>query len=422
VTLLSVSENGTFLVETDDRREVLRVHRPGYHSPAAIESELDWMESVRRDSLIATPEVIRAEDGRRVVEVRIGDEARLVDLFTFVPGTIAEDDASDISFADLGAITAALHEHVRQWATPPAFTRFRWDLDTMLGAAGRWGDWRDAPALSTTDAATIEKAERKVIDRLARYGTGPERFGLVHADLRMSNLMVHQGQITVIDFDDCGWSWYLADLGAVVSFIEDSPEASRIVGDWLDGYRRVRPIAHADIAEIPTFVMLRRLMLTAWIGSHPESEPARTLGHHYASGTAALAHAYLTDPSWFQFEVTAPTAHSTTRCPLRRPRCSHSSTRTCSSPALPRESATASPRSSPLPVPTSPSRRARSPTSTPQSPNSTPSAPDASSGSGSTWPTLSRVKPWPTLPSLRSAASTCCASTRASSPRRRWTP
>ena len=303
VTLLSISENGTFLVETDDRREVLRVHRPGYHSLAAIESELDWMDSVRRGSSIRTPQVIAAADGRRVVEVRIGDDVRLVDMFTFVPGTIAEDDASDISFGDLGAITATLHEHVRQWTPPPAFTRFRWDLDTMLGADGRWGNWRDAPSLSTADADTIEKAEREVIDRLVHYGTAPERFGLIHADLRMSNLMVHQGNITVIDFDDCGWSWYLADLGAVVSFIEDSPAAPRIIGDWLAGYRRIRPIEASDLAEIPTFVMLRRLMLTAWIGTHPESEPARTLGHQYASGTAALAQAYLTDPSWFRFEA-----------------------------------------------------------------------------------------------------------------------
>jgi Ser/Thr protein kinase RdoA (MazF antagonist) len=312
VTLLSFSENGTFLVETDDRREVLRVHRPGYHTLAAIESELDWMESVRLDSSITTPQVIRAADGRRVVEARSGDAVRLVDLFTFVPGTMAEDDASDISFSDLGAITASLHEHVQQWTPPPTFTRFRWDLDTMLGAGGRWGNWRDGPALTASDAATIEKAERKVVDRLTSYGTGPERFGLVHADLRMSNLMVHEGKITVIDFDDCGWSWYLADLGAVVSFIEDTPEAERIVDEWLDGYRRVRPIAVSDLAEIPTFVMLRRLMLTAWIGTHPESEPAQTLGHRYASGTAALAHAYLTDPSWFRVGTAAPhTAHST---------------------------------------------------------------------------------------------------------------
>lgn len=133
VTLLSYSENGTFLVESETGRQVLRVHRPGYHSLAAIESELDWMESLRSDSAITTPQVIPAPDGRRVVEARIGDDVCLVDMFTFVEGTIAEDDASDISFSELGAITATLHEHVQRWQRPETFTRFRWDLGTMLG-------------------------------------------------------------------------------------------------------------------------------------------------------------------------------------------------------------------------------------------------------------------------------------------------
>ena len=92
---------------------------------------------------------------------------------------------------------------------------------------------------------------------------------------------------------------------AVVSFVEDTPDAARIIDEWLAGYRSVRDIPAADLAEIPTFVMLRRLMLTAWIGSHPESGPAQTLGPRYASGTAQLAQAYLTDPSWFRVDVPA---------------------------------------------------------------------------------------------------------------------
>ena len=62
VTLLSVSENRTFLVEAGDRRVVLRVHRPDYHSLAAVESGLTgWTVSdaihpsrLRRSSALRT--------------------------------------------------------------------------------------------------------------------------------------------------------------------------------------------------------------------------------------------------------------------------------------------------------------------------------------------------------------------------------
>ena len=40
--------------------------------------------------------------------------------------------------------------------------------------------------------------------RLAAFGTGPARYGLIHADIRLANLLVDDGRVSVIDFDDCG--------------------------------------------------------------------------------------------------------------------------------------------------------------------------------------------------------------------------
>ena len=48
-----------------------------------------------------------------------------------------------------------------------------------------------------------------------------------------------------------------------------------------------------DEEEIPTFVMLRRLLLVAWIGSHAETELAQSLGSSYTDQTVALCSAYL---------------------------------------------------------------------------------------------------------------------------------
>ncbi|WP_440713947.1 phosphotransferase enzyme family protein [Gordonia sp. FQ] len=237
-----------------------------------------------------------------VAEVTRGDETRLVDAFEFIPGEIAESPDSGIDFFHLGSITAELHRHARGWTPPDGFRRFSWDLGTMLGSEGRWGDWRDAPNLTDEDRESIERAEEKVRERLTRFGTGSERFGLVHSDLRLSNLIVDDRQIVVIDFDDCGWSWYLTDLAATITWNEAADDAGDLVEQWLLGYLANGDLEPAAIEEIPTFVMLRRLMITAWIGTHPEAEPARLLGGHLASETAALGRRYLDDPSWFAYD------------------------------------------------------------------------------------------------------------------------
>ncbi len=66
ITLLSLSENATYLIcdRAAGRTAVLRVHRTGYHPPGAIESELAWLQALRRDEGLLTPAVYRAADGR----------------------------------------------------------------------------------------------------------------------------------------------------------------------------------------------------------------------------------------------------------------------------------------------------------------------------------------------------------------------
>ncbi len=304
--LLSLSENATYLAgdPAADGAEhlVLRVHRPGYHSLAAIRSELAWMRALTTDTGVATPHLVSARDGTDVVTAEVDGAALYVDAVSFVPGCTAEEDPDAVGFDELGRITAVMHRHSRHWVPPVGFTRFRWDLDTILGPQARWGNWRSAPGLDDADRATIQAAADDITAKITEFGCAPERFGLVHADLRLANLMVDPaepaGAITVIDFDDCGWSWYLADLGAAVSFIEDTPTGERIIADWLRGYREVSAIPPDDLALIPAFVMLRRINLTAWIASHHDADSALGVGADFAPNSARLAQRYLTDRSW----------------------------------------------------------------------------------------------------------------------------
>ena len=92
-------------------------------------------------------------------------------------------------------------------------------------------------------------------------------------------------QVKVIDFDDCGFGWYMYDAATPVSFYEHEPQVPDLIESWKTGYRRVIELPKADEDEIPTFVMLRRLLLVAWIGSHSETDLAKSMGLPYTEGT-----------------------------------------------------------------------------------------------------------------------------------------
>ena len=80
----------------------------------------------------------------------------------------------------------------------------------------------------------------------------------MHADLRLANLIADGDDIQVIDFDDCGFSWYLYDLACALTFLEARPDVDELVASWVAGYREVEELSAEDEAEIPTFLMLRR--------------------------------------------------------------------------------------------------------------------------------------------------------------------
>src|SRR5215813_6097963 len=64
-TMINHSENVTYRIDDPDtgNRSILRVHRVGYHSKDAIRSELQWMDALRREAGVETPETIPAKDG-----------------------------------------------------------------------------------------------------------------------------------------------------------------------------------------------------------------------------------------------------------------------------------------------------------------------------------------------------------------------
>lgn len=295
--LINVSENATYLVEAPGGwRSVLRVHRENYHSHRAIECELAWSHALAEAGAIETPDVIAGRNGDPIQSHRVAGlpAPRYMVMFEFVAG-IQPDESHDLvePFRQLGALAAKTHLHSMTWARPQPFERLTWDENAVFGARPTWGDWRDGPNVTAAVRAVLERVETTVRDRLAAFGKGPDRYGLIHADMRLANLLIDGGHTRLIDFDDCGFGWFLYDFATGISFMEDHPQVPALRHAWAEGYRTVRPLSEAEETEIDTFVMLRRLALLAWIGSHIEAPEPQALAPDFARVSAELGEAYL---------------------------------------------------------------------------------------------------------------------------------
>lgn len=290
-TLLNLSENHTFRIDGPGAaRHILRLHRPRYQSRAAVESELAWISALRSTGL-PVPQPLEGRDGQLVQHLSAG---RLAVLFAFEPGRepLPGEHLAPL-FKTIGGLAAAAHRHVERWHRPPGFVRPAWTAAAILDPDGLWGNWRQAPHVEGATRAALDRLDRRLRAELAAYGTASGRFGLIHADMRLANLLVDGERVTLIDFDDCGFGWFIYDLAASLSFIETDPDAPALKRSWIEGYTAIRPLSDEDLRIIDAMILLRRMALLAWIGSHAETSLAAQFRAQFAGDTARLAETWL---------------------------------------------------------------------------------------------------------------------------------
>lgn len=274
IELARRGENSTYRLDAPRGTFALRVHRPGYRTPDMIRSELAWMEALASTG-VATPTAVRAIDGSVVATVPTPAGDRQVSVLTWESGEPLGDSDDLAQWRELGRLMAEVRVHGATWARPDWFARPSWDAEGMVGASPHWGDPIELGLWSDELLELLRAARARVRGRLAAFGTGPERYGLVHADLAFANVLMRPGQaLVLLDFDDCGWSWYLWELAVALAPFDGTDDFAVRRDALVDGYRSRWPLSDEDLAELPTFVMARRLVTLGWVFTHADTEHA----------------------------------------------------------------------------------------------------------------------------------------------------
>ncbi|MBJ7472785.1 MAG: phosphotransferase, partial [Solirubrobacteraceae bacterium] len=226
--VVNLSENVTFRIEDPATGEVaaMRLHRTDYHTVTQIKSELLWLDALASSRCVEVPPPFPTLTGERVARIDTLDGDRLVTVAGWLDGAMPDENSADLpaAFEMLGAATAKLHDHAQSWTLPPGFCRRPWGVEQLLGSRPTFGPWREGLGLGPEELAILEATEAAIRSDLASFDQGPGTYGLVHADLRLANLLLDDRDgreiVRVIDFDDCGPSWFMYDFGSAVSFME----------------------------------------------------------------------------------------------------------------------------------------------------------------------------------------------------------
>lgn len=268
---VAARENAVFRVDAvDGRAYALRVHRPGYHSLAELESEVEWTLALA-GSGIEVPHAVRTRAGTWYATVPYGPsgDTRQVGMSEWIDGlpldqVIGSADPLPL-YRDLGALMARLHNHAEAWRPSAGFVRHALDANGLIGDAPWWGQFWDLPEMTADQSATVTLARHRIYRMLVAHGTDPATYGLIHADLLPQNVLVREGRPVVIDFDDAGWGWHHYDMTVATVSFADSPQLGPVRAALLEGYRTERAFSAEDEALLPTFLVIRRLVELGWL-------------------------------------------------------------------------------------------------------------------------------------------------------------
>ena len=283
VKLISQSENLVYQLDTlDGQRFALRVHRPGYHSAQALESEQMWTSSLNEAGIlvpIGQPKsdgtyyqpapVLDSEDIRQIGLVAWLEGQSLHEL---ISSNIESELQSEAHHSQLllhhmnktGTIAGLIHNQSSQWQTPKGFIRHHLDAEGFMGESPFWGPFWALPEHSKAQLAIFSSVKQALYEYLCRLEKNQDNYSMIHADLHGGNLLVSEQGITVIDFDDAGFGWHSYELAVALFHFQGRPDFGQIYHQLVAGYQQVRSLDQNQLDQIPIFLLIRALAAMGW--------------------------------------------------------------------------------------------------------------------------------------------------------------
>ena len=266
LTLLQHLVNTTFRLDCDQDQYLVRIHRA--KARTAVASELAWLEALAHETTVPVQVPQRSLDGEMiVVGEQIGvPEPYPVTVLSWLDGQILpQDRRSPHHFYRLGQLVAKLHHHAQHWTPAFELDRPLYDSTSVLRTDNIFGEEAVTYKQLPED---VQESLRRLYEQLQeveqRLGKSPHQFGLIHSDLSFGNVLFTTDAVMPIDFDDCGFGYYLYDLAVILAGPWERPGFQQRCDALLQGYREICELPDEHLSLIPTLMAMRASSLGQW--------------------------------------------------------------------------------------------------------------------------------------------------------------
>ncbi|MCU0482216.1 MAG: phosphotransferase [Anaerolineae bacterium] len=294
VSLLNYTNNAVFKVEAQSGVMILRLYRAGLRPLTAIQSELMWLSELAEKGVhVPAPigEIYTGELEHEASPVYCTLTTRLEGE----PLTYAQ--MTDDHIRAIGRFIGQLHTIASGFTPSADFSRSRLDYEGLFGDDSPYNPKDGASIFTDEQKAVMEQVQTRVKATFDYLGQTADTFGLIHADFIPQNMVWDGMKLGAIDFEYCGYGYYLYDLAPMLWMNRNEPNYDHLRLMLWDGYNEIRPQPKNWMNTLPTFVAARHVASCRWIAGNLSNPSVRARAHQVIAERVEEMKSFLMQPN-----------------------------------------------------------------------------------------------------------------------------
>ncbi len=251
-------ENTIFGYNEEEDGAVLRITPSSHRTLRQLQAEIDWLTYLTENGVTAVcPQ--QSIDGN-IVETMEQDGSYISAVcFEYVPGRlVTPQDFNEDLFRDWGQLMGKIHSLTKSYSPKQDITkRWEWFNDSYL----------NRESIPSNQKVVLERFD-SVIEYMRDLPLDKDSYGLIHMDMHHQNLFLDGDRITLLDFDDCQYGFFILDIANVLGFSiwektddETNQEfASRFLDCFMEGYEKENHLDDVWMKHLPTAMKVFELI------------------------------------------------------------------------------------------------------------------------------------------------------------------
>lgn len=256
--------NAVYEFEQDGEHFVIRIGELEFDIETT-NGMIEWLQFLQANGA-AAPKLVQSIQNNPVEYIQTEDRIYSVDVTHKISGENARTQViknQDLSWVGaFGQAVGKIHQLAAARA-PESVSRARPHWNQI-------GNDFIPPMQLSAEEIGIERRRTEILNKIKDLPKTPDVYGLIHLDMHLGNILVHTGSsaITILDFDDVSFGWFMMDLVAPITDIwvchpgQNKAEiVNRYLAEVLTGYQLETQLSIDQQAQIPLFLDLLEIGL-----------------------------------------------------------------------------------------------------------------------------------------------------------------